>query len=480
MNSDGYAIDSTFSNGAETNSITALDSSATITLGDNEINLVADIININGAPIGGLTNPLTADLDAAGYSINNITNVNTNKLVITNVLPISNAIELIGKVRHDSPSIPVIYDMNCKRPGGVFDSDYIAYGNYSSFNDANALGLVARVGVRVNGNHTATNRGCDYVIQSTLSNEILTVERLKIAADGITYISGGLDITDDLNINSSNIINIGVAGYNLESTLLDLSNKTQNIGAVAGFTEISGGVNQKLSAGKSFNISDDGSPFALLKFNVNNTDILSQIKHVFSVGLEPAVNIVGSIGTTLKRFNTLWVNSINGLTPSGGVYSGLSDSLQCTQANSPCSLLPSTGTGSLSVPGNTFTVGAQYHIICSGEIPAQSSSDIVTITLKANSTPLGLISVDMENVTGVRFFELEGDFSFRTVGANAEIVTSFEFSFNRSIDKDFRGTRSISQSTIDSTVTQTIGLDASISGATTSLITKLFLIRRQY
>ena len=398
------------------------------------------------------------------------------------MLPISNAIELIGRVRHDSPSIPVIYDMNCKRPGGVLGSDYIAYDNYATYDDADLLGLVARAGVRATGNHIATNRGCDYIISSTLSNEISIDERLRIAADGVTYISGALDITDDLNINSNNIVNIGVAGYNLESTLLDLNTRTQNIGAIAGFTEVLGGVNQKLGAGNSFNISDNGAPFALLKFNVNNTDILSQIKHVFSVGLEPAVNIVGSIGTTLKRFNTLWVNSINGLSPSGGVYSGLSDSLECKQSNSPCSLLPLTGAGSLSIPGNTFQVGAQYHLICSGEIPNQSTFDTVSITLKANTTPLGDITIDMESVTGIRYFELEGDFTIRSIGGLgvSEIVTSFEFSYNKAVEKDYKGTRTISAQTIDTTIAQTFGLEAVISGSTTSLITKLFLIRRQY
>ena len=474
----GRDSDSTFTS-ITSAKIDALDGSAEITLGANTIDLIATNVNVNGSPIGGggVTNPLTSDLVGNGFEIQNI-----GKITINQTVPFVDVLEINGKFKHTQPST-VVYNMNSDRVGGVGAGSIIGAIQFNCFDDTDTTGLVARISTRSLGAQTVTNRSCDYIISSALSNEIITGERFKISGDGTTYITGGLDITDDMKMNNNNIVDIGPANYNLESSLLDLTTRTQNIGAISGFTEILGGVNQKLGVGDSFNISDNGSPFALLKFNVNNTDILSQIKHVFSVGMEPAVNIIGSIGTALKRFNTLWVNSINGLTPSGGVYSGLSDSLTCTQANSPCSLLPLSGTGfGLSIPGNTFEVGAQYHLICSGEIPAQNGTDIVAITLKANTTPLGAITIDMENVAGVRFFELEGDFTFRAIGVLgvSEIVTSFEFSFNKSVEKDYRGTRTISQSSIDTTITQTLDVEAVITGATTSLITKLFLIRRQF
>ena len=478
MNINGNPTESTFEE-IKTDNISSIDSSANIEIGNNSIDLQAVTVLVNGAPIaggGGVENPLTSDLVGDGFEIQNI-----GKITINQTVPFVDVLEINGKFKHTQPTT-VVYNMNSDRVGGVGAGSLIGVIQFNCFDNTNTTRGVARISTRSLGAQTATNRGCDYIISSTLSNEIDFEERFKISGDGTTYITGGLDITDDLNMNNNNIINIGVANYNLDTTLLDLSTRTQNIGAIAGFTEILGGVNQKLSVGNSFNISDDTVPFALLKFNVNNTDILSQIKHIFSVGMEPAVNIIGSIGTALKRFNTLWINSINGLTPVGGVYSGLSDSLQCTQANSPCSLLPLSGVGLLSVPGNTFEVGAQYHLICSGEIPAQNNNDIVAITLKANTTPLGDITIDMESVAGVRFFELEGDFTFRAIGGLgvSEIVTSFEFSFNKAVEKDYRGTRTISQSTIDTTITQTLDVEAVISGATTSLITKLFLIRRQY
>jgi hypothetical protein len=476
MNINGNPTESTFEE-INTDNITSIDSSANIELGNNSIDLQAVTVLVNGAPIaGGVENPLTSDLIGDGFEIQNI-----GKITINQTTPFVDVLDINGKFKQSSPNT-VVYNMYSERVGGVGAGSLIGMINFNAFDNTNMSNLVTRISCRSLGTQTVTNKGCDYIISSTLSNQTVIGERLKISGDGITYITGGLDLTNDLNMNNNNIVNIGVANYNLDTTLLDLSTRTQNINASAGETVISGRTDVTLSNLQGFNIFDDNFPLAALYFSIAGTGILSQILHTFSNGLAPFTNSIGSIGTALKRFNTLWTDSINGLTPTGGVYSGLSDSLQCTQANSPCSLLPLSGVGQLSIPANTFTVGAQYHLICSGEIPAQSGSDIIAITLKANTTPLGDITIDMENVVGVRFFELEGDFVFKATGGLgvSEIVTSFEFSFNKSVEKDYKGTRTISQSTIDTTITQTLDVEAVISGGTTSLITKLFLIRRQY
>lgn len=475
MNINGNPTESTFEE-INTDNITSIDSSANIEIGDNSIDLQAVTVLVNGAPIaGGVENPLTSDLIGDGFEIQNI-----GKITINQTTPFVDVLEINGKFKHTQPST-VVYNMNSDRVGGVGDGSLIGVINFNCFDNTDTSRLVSRISTRSLGAQTATNRGCDYIIRSTLSNEIDTEERLKISGNGITYITGGLDITDDLNMNNNNIINIGVANYNLDTTLSDLSTKTQNIEAIAGYTEILGGVNQKLSVGNSFNISDDGLPFALLKFNVNNTDILSQIKHIFSVGLEPAVNIIGSIGTALKRFNILWINSINGLTPVGGLYSGLSDGA-LVQGGFLGSLLPVTGTpvNGLSVPANGFKVGDSFHLVCAGDIPIGDKDDVITITLNQNGTQLAELSVDMEDSTNT-FFELEADFQVRSIGAAGQIITNFDFTFNKQLLKDFKGSRHVQLSTIDTTTASTLTLTAQFSGQFNSTLrTRLFYLRKQF
>ena len=168
---------------------------------------------------------------------------------------------------------------------------------------------------------------------------------------------------------------------------------------------------------------------------------------------------------------------------AGGIYAGTSDG-NLIIGDTSGSLVPNSGVGNLTVPANTFTVGASYHLVCSGDIPQENKNDQVTLELTATSgavvVPLCSVTVDLETSSGESYFELECDFTFRSTGSQAEILTSCDFTFNKKLEKDFKGTRKVQSSTIDSTTEQTIGLTCTITGATTQLLTRLFYLRRQY
>ena len=439
------------------------------------IDIQATNFTFNGQPIGGISNPLTSDLVGDGFEIQNI-----GKITINQTTSFVDVLDINGKFKQSSPNT-VVYNMYSDRVGGVGAGSLIGMINFNAFDNTNTSNLVARISCRSLGTQTVTNKGCDYIISSTLSNQTVIGERLKISGDGTTYITGGLDITDDMKMNNNNIVDIGLANYNLETSLLDLTTRTQNITATSGYTEILGGVNQKLSAGDSFNISDDGSPFSLLKFNVNNTDILSQIKHVFSNGIETSLNGIGSIGTALKRFAGLWVDNINGLTPVGGLYSGLSDGT-LVQAGFLGSLLPVTGTPAtgLSIPANSFKIGDSFHLVAAGDIPIGDKDDAITITLNQNGTQLAQLSVEMEDSTNT-FFELEADFQVRSIGVAGQIITNFDFTFNKTLLKEFKGSRHVQLSTLDTTTASTLTLTAQFSGQLNSTLrTRLFYLRKQF
>jgi len=439
------------------------------------IDIQATNFTFNGEPIGGISNPLTSNLVGDGFEIQNI-----GKITINQTVPFVDVLEINGKFKQSSPNT-VVYNMYSERVGGVGAGSIIGMLNFNAYDNTNTSNLVSRISCNSLGTQTTTNKGCDYIISSTLSNQTVIGERLKISGDGTTYITGGLDITDDLNMNNNNIVDIGLANYNLETSLLDLTTKTQNIAASAGYTEILGGVNQKLGVSDSFNISDDSSPFSLLKFNVSNTDILSQIKHVFSNGIETSLNGIGSIGTALKKFSGLWVDNINGLTPVGGLYAGLSDGA-LVQGGFLTSLLPITGTpvNGLLIPANGFKIGDSFHLVCSGDIPIGDKDDVVTITLNQNGTQLAQLSVEMEDSTNT-FFELEADFVCRAIGVTGEFITNFDFTFNKQLLKDFKGSRHVQLSTIDTTTASSLTLTAQFAGQFNSTMrTRLFYLRKQF
>jgi hypothetical protein len=71
----GYNTNSTFPNGINTNAVSALDATANIAIGQDTINLSADLVSVNGIPITGVggfvTNPMSTPLNANDYDISN-------------------------------------------------------------------------------------------------------------------------------------------------------------------------------------------------------------------------------------------------------------------------------------------------------------------------------------------------------------------------------------------------------------------------
>ncbi len=89
-----------------------------------------------------------------------------------------------------------------------------------------------------------------------------------------------------------------------------------------------------------------------------------------------------------------------------------------------------TGVGSLSVPANGFQVGDSYHAKIGGTISAQNGDDI-TIRIKNGATVLASTGViSLEAVTALAW-EIEIDFTVRTIGATGQIFTNGNFAYNR-------------------------------------------------
>jgi hypothetical protein len=66
----------------------------------------------------------------------------------------------------------------------------------------------------------------------------------------------------------------------------------------------------KITVTNSFTVADTTVQVPVLKFTVDKISIVSRISHIFATGLLPVTNLVGDIGTTLKRFNNGFFNSL--------------------------------------------------------------------------------------------------------------------------------------------------------------------------
>jgi hypothetical protein len=229
-----------------------------------------------------------------------------------------------------------------------------------------------------------------------------------------------------INLNANNITNVG-------------NISTNNLSVVSG---------------GSITLQDD--------FNINNFDLLN-------INTATVSNIEGCL-------------SINGLTPVGGLYCGISDGVVINQASGQTNLLPVSSVGSLAVPANGFSVGDAFHLVVAGIFPTESKNDDITIDVKQNGTTIASINLDLENFdTESSNFELEMDFVIRSIGVAGVVASNLDFSFNKSISKDFKGTRITTITTINTTTASSLSVLATVNGASGSSIqSRMAYLRKQY
>lgn len=217
--------------------------------------------------------------------------------------------------------------------------------------------------------------------------------------------------------------------------------------------------------------------------NILNTNFL-QVREVVKATGEVAViygDDIDMANFDINNINELTTTSINGLTPVGGLYSGISDGVVINQASGQSDILPTSSVGSLNIPANGFQVGDAYHLVVAGTFPTETKNDEVKVEIKQNGTLLGSVTLEYEDFdTSPSNFELEADFIIRSTGVTGSLATNIDFTFNKKVTKDFKGTRSTSITTLNTTTVSTLSVLATITGAGSSIQSTMAYLRKQY
>ena len=217
--------------------------------------------------------------------------------------------------------------------------------------------------------------------------------------------------------------------------------------------------------------------------NILNTNFL-QVREIVKASGEIAVTYGDDIDMAnfdINNVNELTTTSINGLTPVGGLYSGISNGVVINQASGISDLLPTSSVGSLNIPANGFQVGDAYHLVVAGTFPTETKDETVEVEIKQNGTLLGSVTLQYEDFdTAPSNFELEADFIIRSTGATGSLATNIDFTFNKKVTKDFKGTRSTSITTLDTTTASSLSVFATITGAGSSIQSTMAYLRKQY
>jgi hypothetical protein len=122
-----------------------------------------------------------------------------------------------------------------------------------------------------------------------------------------------------------------------------------------------------------------------------------------------------------------------------------------------------TGVGTLSVPANAFQVGDSFHLKVSGLMSSRNNDDL-TITVRSNGVILATTGFINLPQTTNKVWELEVDFTIRSIGGAglANINTNGQFIYNKdaALSVEGIGFNSINNTTFDTTITNTLELDA--------------------
>ena len=360
----------------------------------------------------------------------------------------------------------------------------------------------------------------------TLSGGVLPAESLKLkshtaGADNVTVKDLNTQFNKNIDMDNNNIINANEitkttpSGGNLEVKNIDgpivlsaqggLSNiqleTPNNIIANCNLFESLAAVNlfnanivmfgnqiQQTSLVSS-NTSLECNATADLRLVGDTVDMAATNAITHAIGPTAKLTIDGVEITSFTDFNMdnnniINVAGINNLTAVGGVYAGTSDGTLINNTVEQ-SVLPGSGVGSLSIPPNGFAVGDCFHCVVAGDC-VFDKDDTIQIKLKENGNILAQTPIiNLEDAqAGDNAFEIEIDFTIRSIGALGSIATNFDFTYNKDgiESKDFRGTRAMDVQPIDTTVSSTLDISVQFPTNVTpsSLQTRLFRLQKVY
>ncbi len=367
--------------------------------------------------------------------------------------------------------------------GGI--NDDILVNNDFAMNNAGITNVqqIAMVGdIRMNNN--------DILTGGTINTDNVNATNV----DTTTLGAGNVNITSN-TISSSSVLEFKSGGsdrVNFKSDNGILSLENGNLGGNVELEFAQFGF-------ETFSINKDSSKVNICQSGLNNieltTDCFVTNKKVI---FDPTTSTtqfrdydVDMNNNNISDVNNLEVKSVNNLTSVGGIYSGISDGVTISSSTFT-DLLPISSVGGLSVPANTFLLGSAFHLVCAGIFPSENKNDNVEIELcaiqGATTIQLGLVNLELENFdTLPSNFELEADYVIRklTDPINplilGEVAVSFDFTFNKRVSRDFKGTRATNLATIDTTQNSTLALNARIIGTNGSSIkSTLAYLRKQY
>lgn len=431
-------------------------------------NLQNDKLNRDGTQL------MTGNLQMANNSITGV-----NNLTAINVYSNVNTLSISGLLGQD---VSINNNMN-----------FLSSNNIKNLNNLQTQEIKATDGTSINIQDDINMNLYDInnctelrtnVISTNTTGNVLIGNNLNMNNNNInnisTIVAQTIQAKDAVSVNFDN--NIEMQGNEIKSTkAIDFffNSDSANIGVGAGNLEIAAN-NCGLNAYSGFNkyasfSMNQGNNGILLNYNTNSADfnaldINLQNNNLYNCNEVKTDFLASSTNTQVKMNNDLNLNGnniiglelINGIQPSGGLYSESSgfSTASLTEINI---LGQGSSSGSLSIPANGFTALSTYSFKASGVLTG-GTNDLFTLRAKSitdvpSTITLGTIMVTLQDNGLINVpWDIMIDFSIRNIGiANtAQLVLSgcFRYSNNNDVVKSFLRT-----------VVLTTGFDTTVSNS---------------
>lgn len=144
----------------------------------------------------------------------------------------------------------------------------------------------------------------------------------------------------------------------------------------------------------------------------------------------------------------------------GNFFAGTADTLAVNAGS-----IVSSGVGTLTVPANAFQIGDSFHLNMAGD--CVFTGDTITVVLLAGAQNLGTVSFVTEVTSANAPWELECDFTIRTLGATGTLCSNFDLTYIGTNQETFIGSRSVEVNNINTTIANTLDVSVTFTGTDT-------------
>ena len=443
-----------------------------LNLGSNDIDSVGNIeaVSLDGLQLISGTNTQDLLLNNAGFDIKIPScNLDMNNNNIDNVFRLN-----VGRIKNPSLANIEIENDLFLRNNNIIEVDNINVDSFSVnslpailFNDDVSLfnNNIVSVGdiklSSVTSTDVKTNDidvNANFDLQGTRNiknvnilqtNEIAKTSGVAVIFDDNIDMGGVYDIKNCSELEVSSIASAVTPGINILNTL-DLNNNVIE---------------------NCLNVTTTDLNTDTISSNAPATEI--------KLGANTDLNLDGN--------SIIGLELINGIQPSGGVYSNPTSN-NYSGSTAETDILTGTEYGSKTIPADNFVAGSLYSLKIGGEFDA-TNNDVFTIRVVSNfglaseaefvNIPITITDTNLTN----RYFELEIDFAVRSTGVAgiASIVTNGSFDYyNTNNLKKGTGINNVNSTTFNTKIDNTLSVTYATTEASLDFTCDIATITKFY